>query len=484
MVRALLVQPPHLSKKTKYIDMRHLSPNIGLAYVASYLRANGVDVSVLDAKAERMSLPDIASVIRDRNPDVLGITAMTYQIFEAADIVAIAKSIRPGIVTVIGGCHVTALPEETLKQFSSFDFAVFGEGEVTSFELCRSIASRYTSPPLEAIAGLAYRQDGGIKRNANRPYISDLDSLPFPAFDLFPLKKYWPYYSTKWFMALPICSSRGCPHKCKFCSRPLGNQMRCRSAASLLEEVSRDVFDYGARQLLFTVESFTEDEVRATEFCEEVIRRGLNKKISFVCPSRVTVSYELLRLMREANFTHITFGIESGNQRILDLVDKGIKLEQARDTVTRTKQLGITADASFILGLPYEDENTIRDTIRFACSLPLDSATFSIAVPFPQSELMQMAKKGEGGLRLLSEDWSLYGKQVGGALELRNLSRKRLERLHLLAYFRFYTKLSRALNIFKIASLKTTLLLFAKLTKKIIFGKRNKFVSSPSLAAK
>jgi len=484
MARALLVQPPQLSKMTKDIDMRHLSPHIGLAYVAAYLRANGVDASVLDAKAERMNLSDISNVIRDKRPDILGITAMTCQIIEAARVAAIAKSINPKIVTEIGGCHATAIPEETLKQFKPFDFAVFGEGEITSFELCRSIASQYTSPPLEEIAGLAYREDAGIKRNSDRPYISDLDLLPLPAFDLFPLKKYWPYYSKRWFMELPICSSRGCPHRCTFCSRPLGDQVRYRSVASMVEEVKRDVFDYEVRQILFTVESFTENEKQAEEFCREIVKSGLNKKVSFICPSRTTVSYELLKLMSEANFTYITFGIESGSQRVLDLANKGAKLEDAKKVVTWAKSLGITADGSFILGLPYDDEDSIRDTIRFANNLPLDTASFSILVPFPQSEVMRMAKRGEGGLKLLSEDWSLYGKQVGGALELKKISRQKLEKLHLLAYFRFFMRPRRFFNVFKVTSFRIVILLFGKLMKRIIFGRRDKAVDSPSCAAR
>lgn len=481
MGRVLLIQPVQRSKLTKCIDMRHISPPIGLAYVAACLRKAGAQVFLLDAKVEKLGLSEIAKAITDIKPDILGITAMTYQIVEAARIAKLAKSINPRVITVIGGCHATALPTETLKQFPSFDFAVFGEGEITMSELYESINSQYT-PSLESIAGLAYRQNGEIIKNASRSYISDLDSLPFPAFDLFPLKKYRPYYSIKKFLSLPLCSSRGCPHKCSFCSRPLGNVMRHRSVQSIIEEVKRDVLDYGAKQILFTVESFTENESKAAEFCEEIIKRGLNEKVRFVCPSRVDVSKQLLELMRKANFTLITFGIESGNQRILDFVNKGIKLEQIRDTVAYAKKLGFITDGSFIIGLPYEDEKTIKETIRFACSLPLDSATFSIAVPFPQSELMQMAKRGEGGLVLLSEDWSLYGKQIGGALELESLNRKKLEKLHLLAYLRFYARPSRFFNIFKIASLKTALLLFIRLIKKIAFGRKNELARLSSFS--
>jgi len=176
--------------------------------------------------------------------------------------------------------------------------------------------------------------------------------------------------------------------------------------------------------------------------------------------------------MRKANFTHISFGIECGNQSILKATKKGTTLEQARRAVRWAKELGFFVDASFIIGLPYETEKTIKDTIRFACELPLDNVSFSLLVPFPNTEVRRMAERGEGGLVLLDGDWTSYGKQFGGALALENLSQSDLKRLQFLAYIKFYSKPKRFLKAIGRLSFRTIARYLAHQFRNLLFSAR------------
>jgi anaerobic magnesium-protoporphyrin IX monomethyl ester cyclase len=164
-----------------------------------------------------------------------------------------------------------------------------------------------------------------------------------------------------------------------------------------------------------------------------------------------------MALMARAGFTHITFGIESGDQEILDRAVKGIRLDQSRRAVRAAKEAGMVVDGNFILGLPFESEATIRKTIDFACSLPLDYASFFLLVPYPGSQVLEMARRGEGNLRLLSDRWEDYGKQVGGAVELTTVPRRRLENLQFRGYLRFYCHPRRWLPVFRKVTLRTVL---------------------------
>jgi len=436
-VKVLLIQPPSIEYLSTEVRAKQLSPVVGLAHIAAYLRENGIDVSVLDAQAERMKLDELKGAIKRVEPDIVGFSAMTHQIYDAALAARLVKSTSAKITTVIGGCHATELPEETLREFPELDFVVFGEGEITMLEFVRALEDS-EKPSLKDIRGLAYRDGDKTVRNAPRELIEDLDSLPFPAYDMFPLDKYWPSYSTRYKKEIPVSAIRGCPFNCTFCAKVMGRRQRFRSVESVIEEIGYDIKRYGAQQILITDENFTGNRTFTMRMCEEIMKRGYNKRVSFVCGSRVTVDLELLKTMRKANFTYIMFGMESGNQRILDPTKKGIRLEDSINAARWAKQAGITADGTFILGLPYETKETIKQTIRFACKLPLDCVTFSQLLPYPGTEVLEMAKRGEGGLRLLSQNWSLYKRQTGGVLELETVSSRELKRLQWWGHIRFF----------------------------------------------
>lgn len=202
--------PPVKPGGDRFLTSSVNAPHMGLAYLAAVLQQDGFTVEVLDAQIEKLSLREFARAVKKINPEVVGITAFTEQVEEAGLAGRIIKRINPDIPVIVGGCHPTALPELTLKEFPDFDFAVFGEGEVTFLEAARALRE---AGSLRGILGVAGRKAGEIWVNSPRPFLPDLDALPFPAFELFPLKRYPASYRlSKKYREIPIQASRGCPY--------------------------------------------------------------------------------------------------------------------------------------------------------------------------------------------------------------------------------------------------------------------------------
>ncbi|MCL4557805.1 MAG: B12-binding domain-containing radical SAM protein [Deltaproteobacteria bacterium] len=450
-MKVLLINPPKISAITERVSYVH-EPHHGLAYIASYIKRHGIDVSILDAQAEQLSVRELTARIAAEGPDVVGITAPTFLIKSAHETARISKALSRDTLTVIGGYHATALPEQTLREFPSFDLLVHGEGEAPFLELLSAVADRRD---LGEVKGIAYRDSGHIRVNPQAVPIMDLDTLPFPSWELFKLDMYHPHYSfKKGFLELPISTSRGCVSKCTTCARVTGTRVRQRSVPSVIGEMQEMVDRFNAKRFVFMDETFTINIRRTHELCDAMVQSGLSKRIEWLCQTRVDrVDPDLLKKMRRAGCFLIAYGIESGNQDILDRMKKGTRLDDAVNAVRWAKQAGMTVDTFFILGLPYETRDTIGHTIRFAVRLDPDYANFFITVPYPGTEVYSMAGKGEGGLRFLTDDWETYGWQMGGSAELGQVPRKQLEALQLKAYLRFYLrprKLKSMLNIVNI----------------------------------
>ncbi len=456
MKRILLVIPPVIPRPDRDKSFKEFLPHIGMSYVAGSLDAAGYTLSMIDAPAEDRTLDSVVQMARDFRPDAVGITSNTYQIMDA---VATAERFKkeggPDLAIVLGGYHASALPERTLREYACFDYLVFGEGEHVLPRLLDSLREGNRTPE---IRGLAYRTGDGVTAHKPTVRIQDLDGLPFPAFQYCPLEKYRGFYRAlgRRVRPLTICTTRGCPHRCNFCFKSVGSVFRKRSAGNVLEEIARDIHRFRATQLVFTDENFLLDRTHAMEVCEGILREGFHKKMEWICEARVDcVDPELLRKMAEAHCVVLSYGIEAGNQEILDKVSKAFTLQQARDAIRWTRQAGIYADTSFIIGHTYETRETIRDTIRFSIDLDPDSASFAILSPFPGTRVAEMARKGEGGLRLLTEDWTQYGKQIGAALELEDIPRADLEKYQRWAYIRFFMRPSKIRNFFKVVNLRS-----------------------------
>ncbi len=422
-MKVALVNPPlEESRERQYARMKE--PHLGLAYLAACLEEKDIAPVVIDAKFEGIGFSQVMERLKDENPDLIGLTAFTPEIEDAAHLATEVKRGLPQAVVVVGGAHVTALPRQSLEEFPCFDFVVYGEGEITLYQLALALEGKQA---MKEVNGLAFRE-GGVQVNPPRPFLSRLDELPFPAWHLFPRSNQY-----------PIETSRGCPFRCHFCCRITGNKIRLRPPQRVVEEMEEVYNRFHPRHFTFNDETFGVNHRHANELLNLMIERGIPSRVRWNITTRVdVVNLELMIKLKEAGCTSLGFGIESGNQQILDSVGKGITLEKAEQAVAMAKRAGLRTNSFFILGHPYETKQNIHETLDFAARLNTTRVNFGIMVPYPGTEIAHMVERGEGNYRLLSTKWSDYGKQVGNVLELTNLSRAELERLQLWGYIRFH----------------------------------------------
>lgn len=435
-MKVVLVNPPPREIRERH-DIPKF-PHLGLGYISAYLKSKKIDCSVIEAKFGRMSLKDVERFLRKQKSDVVGVTAMTHEIGQAHEVAQIAKTISPSVITVVGGAHATALPYQTLEEFPAFDALIFGEGEHTLIELINAVRKNRS---LEGIKGVAYRDKDRIHVNEARELIRNIDALPFPAWELFPP-------STSY----PVMTSRGCVYRCNFCMRVSGGILRKRSVTNVIAELERDIDVFGAKVIEFTDETFGIDKRFTHQLLDLMMERGLHRKIKWTAESRVDLAdLGLYRKMKAAGCKFLGFGVESGNEQILRNTRKGITLEKAMRGVALAKKAGLRTGSFFILGHPHETYETVQDTINFAVKLNTTRVAFGIMVPYPGTEIYEMAKKGEGGYKIISSDWYDFNKQIGNCLELETLNRKELEKLQLSAYLKFYLYNYRILDLAKLA---------------------------------
>lgn len=415
MSEILLVNPPYIKKTSGLKKVISIQPPLGLAYLASSLEKNGLDVKILDANAELLTIEETANIIASSNAKYIGITAVTVTI---PIVYNLSKAIKEKCSKkiIVGGPHVTFLPERTLKECNSIDIVVRGEGELTLVELIKS-------RNLEKIAGITYRgTDGKILSNTDRLLIENIDEIPFPAMHLLPIDKYRPnIYFNKGYKGRKyarIITSRGCPNRCVYCSSThFWKKLRLRSPENVVSEIELLVKNYDIRHLDFLDDTMTLSRERVKRICTLMKERGLD--INWTCYARVNnITEDMVSMMKESGCFGIAFGIESGNQEILNRIQKNITIEQIRKAIQITKNSGIKTMCDFMIGLPGDTTETINQTINFAIELNPDLAFFSITTPFPGTELFDEAmSKG-----WITEDYSWDEMTLHGLTKFRNES--------------------------------------------------------------
>lgn len=426
-------------------------PHLGLAHLAAVLKQAGHTVSLLDCAAEGIGEKRFRALLKEMRPRVMGITADTSFVNLAHQTCRAAKEIHPDLLTVIGGSHVTALPAQTLEEFPAFDVAVQGEGEQTFLELMEAVQS---GSSFADIRGTSCREGDVIRSAEPREVIGDLDNLPLPDWEIFPLQRYRSMWGIHKKLEFPIMTGRGCPHRCVFCQRSMGREIRMMSPGRIVEEMERDV-KLGAKSLIFCDETFTLQKKRTLEICEAILKKGLQKRLTWNCETRVDhVDEEILRAMRRAGCSLISYGVESGNDQVLRHSKKDITVEQIREAFHLARKVGLKTYMLLIFGLPFETERSLQDTINLMMEVNPHYVSIGILVPFPGTEALEMAQKGIGGLRLLSRRWNDYGKHMGDAIELKQLPANKLKAYQSKAYTTFYFRPSRILNLFELASLR------------------------------
>jgi anaerobic magnesium-protoporphyrin IX monomethyl ester cyclase len=376
---------------------------LGIFYLASALRAEGHVVDAIDAEALNLSTDDILQSIESFQPDLVGISSTTVAFHRAAELALAIKQSYDELPIVLGGPHVTAIEEHAMS-FDCFDYGVVGEGERTLVEL----VEHYTKDrDLASVDGLIFHQEEKLVRNPPRAFIEDLDILAFPALDLIPDISVYnpPPTNYKHLPIINVITSRGCPSQCTFCDTTIfGTRFRKRSAANVVEELILLRERYGVKEIAFVDDTFTVNKDRVYEIFNLLKERKVY--FDWTCMSRInTVDYDFLKFMRDNGCWHISFGIESGNEKILKTIRKNIQPAKVREVIGLCHDLKLKTKGFFMVGHPGETQETIDETIDFALSLAIDDLVVTINTPIPGSaQYKDVDKYGT----LVETDWAQY----------------------------------------------------------------------------
>ncbi len=378
---------------------------LGIGYLAAVLEEDGHVVDVIDCQVQQYTSNDIESELERLQPDVIGVTSTTLTYKSATEIVQAAKKACPNSLTIMGGPHVTVVDDQTLSEQPELDIIVRGEGERTLLELVDKF-SKSNMKNLDDVLGITFRKNGKIIQTPNRPFIQNIDDLPYPAFKHFDVNKYRIFGKTY----LPVITSRGCPFQCTFClaSKMCGRGFRARSPKNVVDELEflRDMF--GADAFSFYDDTFTFDRKRARDICKEMKTRKLD--LQWDCRTRVDrISKEDLAVLKDAKCQLIHFGVESGSQKMLNLMKKGTTVEQNALAIKWAKAAGISVAISVVVGYPGETPELLQETLDFMYRTRPDYVYMCVAIPYPGTEMYDYLK--ELGWEM-SPRWERYDEQT------------------------------------------------------------------------
>jgi radical SAM superfamily enzyme YgiQ (UPF0313 family) len=392
MDNILLLTPP-LSESERFGDFTGagaIMPGIGLLSIAACLKKSKFSVSLLDAEGKGLNLYQTVQKTIQMRPKILGITSTTLSIYSAAKVAANVKSKFPEMTIVFGGPHATALPMETMETFKSIDAIIIGDGELSFTAL---VGNLFSGEKIHKnVDGVFWREGDMILSNPKTKILSDLDSLPFPAWDLldgFPKIYRPPFHSYRRLPVGNIITSRGCPGICSFCDRSVFGQRTYRhSNEYIVEMISYLIKDFGIKEIAIKDDMFVHSTEHIIEFYRLLEKKNI--KINWSCNARVTaVNDEMLRIMKKAGCWMISYGIESGSPKMLKKMMKGATTKQALKAIQLTRKNGITSKGFFMAGIPEETQATVQETLDFLEILPLDEISINFFTPFPGSKLYE-----------------------------------------------------------------------------------------------
>jgi anaerobic magnesium-protoporphyrin IX monomethyl ester cyclase len=426
MMQVTLVNPPYPPDAHQHPPFMPL----GLGYLAAILEENGYDVNIIDCQALRLTVEDAKTELQKRKPDLVGLTSTTLTYKSALSIIRAAKEVLPDCLTVIGGSHVTFWDEEALNECPQLDIIVRGEGEITFLELVKKIEK---NEDFTDVIGTTCRKGEEIVVNPDRPHIEDLDSLPYPAFHLWPIEHFNKYGK----IIFPVMTSRGCTCWCDFCSavRMFGRKYRMRSPQKVVDELEFLYKKYGQDQYTFYDDAFTVSQKRTEEICDEIMKRGL--KIKWDCETRVDmVTKELLQKMKTAGCIAIWYGVEAGSKEVIEAMGKGISLTQTMNAFNWANEVGLMTVASMILGFPGETHETAMQSINLLAKIKSDEIGVYIATPYPGTPMHDYVKK-MGWIKIT--DFNKYDTATP-IFETPTMTMDELRELHDEAHRKFYLR--------------------------------------------
>lgn len=441
MSKILLINPPlglHELYKRGSEKTASIIPPLGLAYIAAALERDGHEVEIIDGIASRISLEETAKKSLDF--DFVGITVLSAFFKRCAELIKAIKGLV-NIPIIAGGAHATALPASLLEEGA--DFIVMGEGEETVVELIKALGSKEKGN-FDNIKGIAFLKDGKLAVTPRRPLIKNLDTLPMPARHLLPMDKYKTsegrtYRNPSHSMVV----SRGCPGNCSFCYKGIfGTDFRCNSPERIFREMSVLKDTYKAEEISFMDDSLTTGRDTVISLCDMLIREKFN--LPWSCEGRIdSVDGDMLKIMKRAGCEFIAYGIESGNDEVLKKINKRLNTSMIRSVVDMTKKTGISVRGYFMLGFIGETMENMRQTIRFASSLGLDTASFSLLVPFPGTSDYVRAKDEAGNFdpeffrKKILPEFNFPDEPVYAPIDT---DAKSLINIHRMAYRSFYCR--------------------------------------------
>lgn len=440
MTEVFLIVPPY--SYTEIIKVRGnvrrkggfyvFYPHLGLLYLAAVLQKAKIKVGFLDMAAESILEKDLKKLLVRERPQIVGITVTTPTLPAAYEVIKIIKKTLPSTKIVVGGAHISAIPEATFQLGADFGFV--GEVEIGFLDLCRQILSGNLK--LSKIGGLVYK--GKNKFFVNPPcFVSDLDKIPFPARELTKIDAYFsPVLAGR---ITSMIASRGCPYACIYCSRPaIEKHVRFRHPKKVVQEMKEVVEEFGVRYINFEDDTFTLNRKRVEDLCKEIKRQKL--KVKWGCQTRADlVDKNLLKLMGRTGCIKISFGVESGSEKIRFTLGKRITDQQTRDAFDWARKAGIETNAFFMFGHPKEREEDLKKTVQMAKNLDSTYAAFNLTTIYPASPLYQMALKER---KIKSDVWGKYMRRKSKLVVYvpDGLSLKKLRKFQRQAFFSFYLR--------------------------------------------
>ena len=439
-MKVVILNPP-VENHEKYIregrceqrasSFQYLMVPITLPSIAAVLREKDFEVRVIDSMAEELDFKKALKTIEKFNPKlaILNFSTATYP-SDKSFTEELKRNLPKTHLSAIG-VHVTSLPEETLRE-TALDSVIRGEPEITALELAKAIVR---GGNLKKIKGLSFRANPSIVHNPAREFIADLNILPIPARDLLKNERYkMPIYNRPYTL---VVTARGCPNNCSFCTASLyyGSRIRYREVSKVLDEVEEIIKIHHINDITFWADTFTFDRDYVLKICQGIKARGL--KFRWMANARVDrVDPEMLKEMSETGCQILSFGVESGVQKILNNIGKNITLKEIRQAFQWTRASGIESAAHIIFGLPGETEETIKQTIKFIKEIDPDYVQFYSAIPFPGTRFFNQAL--ENGW-LMASSWQDFevGKNIISTPEL---SLPELAKWRKYAYLKFYLR--------------------------------------------
>ncbi len=430
------------------------TPPLGPLYLASAIRKRfGRRFSVRLVDAGLVSFDRIAEEMRAFQPDYVGLSSLSCEDDLLHRFAELARAVRPEACVIAGGPH-TMVARERLLDDPHIDYVVVGEADTSLLHLLGELEN---GGDPSWVPGVALRRNGGPAAADPAPFVEDLDTLPFPAWDLVDFSAYakFPNWSgvQREKRHAPLCSSRGCPYGCYFCHHLFGKRIRARSPENVLAEMIQLHQEFGIREIHIVDDVFNFDIPRASKICERIIESGLRFHLSFPNGLRADImTGELIRLLRRAGTYRIHYGFETASLRLQKMIGKNLDIPRAVDTFRRTSASGILTGAYFMFGFPTQTRQEILDDIAFAADSDLDAAYFFKATPFPGSRFHRAVQEGsETPQPVRYDDYHFYSTaRSHGGLEAAELND-----LLLLAQRRFYLRWRRLWRNFRKSSRKT-----------------------------